>query len=1501
MKKMTKHWVLLLWGFFGWGAWANGQEEGLDLVALQKAVEDLAKDVESFDKDAAKFLEKELKPLLIQPSVNASIAGVFLERMAAMEERNLGAFPERFGYARSVQAALSGDSLRIPFSAWDAAVERAMTSRKLASDFAPLMVLGKDLLLDGTFHESSSVVWTFEGPMAMAIPETGAPQLFLGPSGTLMGLAKGDTLEIKRTAGEYDIRSGQFLGRMGRVDWGRSGWNPELNYAEFDAFNIRLKSPSLTVDSARFTTELFPDPLLGQLTDKARARRRDEKTGAAQDEARYPRFDTYVNRLSMPDIVPGVDFTGGLTVRGAELQGKGNEEAPAILDFRRGDTVLVQCKANLIILRSDQFTGQGVEATIRLGEDSVYHPELNLRFNLNAGLLSLLRTEEGLGPRPFTDSYHRVSLDVDALSWRLEDTRIRLEGPPGASRSTAILFSEDFFQKERFRELQGIDPVHPLVRVRNHVKDTGDSVFTSLALARSLKLSEVKTRSLMIQMARDGYLEMDLDAREAKVQPKLFHHLASAAGRRDHDVLFFRSEAVGAAHGEISLLNQQLKLEGVDRVDVSRDRGVVIEPRDGKVVIGEDRDFDFAGGVRAGNIQLEGSDYAFDYESFTIELNAVETCKLKVNDDEEKDARGRPKKRRVRNELESIQGLLRVDVPINRSGRLSEAYPQYPLLISEAPSYVYWDSPLIEEGAYERDRFRFVVDPFSLDSLDALGRQELVFAGTLESGDLLPPLTEDLRVMDDDYLGFQTETPSGGYSVYGGAGTFDEDLTLDGGGLQGGGKLDFRTAHAESDRFVLLPDSTKGLAQTFTNRESAGPPAVPEVQGEGVSVLFEPRQDQISARSEEVPIRFFDGESELSGALTLSNDGMWGSGNMRFYGAELASERFEYDRRRIHSDTAAFQLDQRVEGALAFKTDNVHCDIDFDTRIGEFASNDGETKIDLPANQYLCYMDEFKWYMDKDEMEMSSNREPLDDFVIDTDDAVSVSNFYSTRGDQDSLNFLAPTAVYDVSEAVITCEKVKFIRTADAFVEPDSGKVVVRRRAQMDQLTRAVIVANVVSRHHRLFDADVNILGRFDYEARASVNYVDDNGLEQRIQLETVEVDTSGETVGRGTIAIQEAFSLSPFFGFSGEVRLAASRQHLEFDGATTLEAACPETKKHQLLFTAVIDPKDVRIPLDTVLRTPMMEHLGVGAYFRDIDEPGGGPYGAFVDEVRSHNEFRMLAATGDLIYDKRESQYLAGSPEKMRQPNLPGTLIELKAGQCGIEGSGPLAFPVDFGLLTQRTAGSMKVFPTGTGMEASITVGVDFPFDDAIWKSLAERIQVWPSALPLDVTQTTFEPALREWLGLEGADEVMGGMTLMGAFKKTPTSIQHRLLMTGLDLTWDAGEDAFVSGENGIGIVSMDKQPIFRRIPGRIEWSLAGTGGILRMYLHLDDENWYYFEYRNGVMNITSKDQLFIDAITELKDDKRRIKEDNQRFIYQILPSRSRRNEFIDRFPEFR
>ena len=124
------------------------------------------------------------------------------------------------------------------------------------------------------------------------------------------------------------------------------------------------------------------------------------------------------------------------------------------------------------------------------------------------------------------------------------------------------------------------------------------------------------------------------------------------------------------------------------------------------------------------------------------------------------------------------------------------------------------------------------------------------------------------------------------------------------------------------------------------------------------------------------------------------------------------------------------------------------------------------------------------------------------------------------------------------------------------------------------------------------------------------------------------------------------------------------------------------------------------------------MAHLGVGAYLRDVDEPGGGPYGAFVDEFRSHDEYPILAATvGELRYDKRDGRYLAGSPEKMLQPNLPGTLISLKAGECAVMGSGPVQLPVDLRYGHPALGRVRQGLSHGNGHGGfELTAGLDFP-----------------------------------------------------------------------------------------------------------------------------------------------------------------------------------------------
>ena len=1463
-------------------------------AALQQWLLAFEKAIQPYDREAALWVRKTFGPLILDPALGLEFNKDFLARMELFTVRKVGVHPGQFEYVRSVQALLAGLTTPDHWREWDAFVQAGLADAGNARALAPVLPLGKPLLTQGVFFTSDAVTWRYEG--AWRLEGGGKPQLLFN-GGELLGLAKGDTVRVTDLRGLVNFKTGRLKGESGRIDWRRAALDPALNYATFGAFDLRLKGSSLSLDSALFRTDVFPEPLLGRITDKASAMGRGSK-------ATYPRFDSYLNRLEIDEIAPGVNFSGGLTIRGSALEGKGSGEEPAELVFLRENKPLVRCTAPLIILKSDVIRATDARAVVYFdqgpdaGLDSLYHPELDVRYHLVDRRLSLLRDDEGLGPKPFIDSYHALTVDVTQLVWQHGDPRLLMQGPPGSAKSDAELASLNCFQKERYEAMQGMADLHPLVEVRNAVRHYNDSLLTSRDVGRFLRISEDQAHIMLMLLAQDGYVDMDVETRVLRVKPQLFDHLKNYAGRRDYDVLHFNSTSKGR-NGFISLLNHRMLLEGVDRILVSQRRNVLIRPLAGQVVIEKDRDFDFGGTLHAGNLQFEGSDYHFDYETFTVELNKVETCKLRMTDPEDVDPYGRPRKKQIRNNLSEVSGTLRIDAPSNRSGWRAHHYPEYPVLNTDGPSYVFWDAPSVQAGAYTRDRFYFTTEPFRLDSLDDLGRNELRFQGVLNSGGILPDIVHELAVMDDMYLGFETATDPGGWPLYGGAAHYNRGVKLDGKGLQGGGKIEFLTSSAQSDRFTLLPDSTVGVADNFVNSISMGPPEVPVVTGEGAYVAFHPNERKLTARSRGNPLQFFGAESGLTGRLTLADAGMHGAGTMAFEGAELRSELFNYLARSMVSDTAAFEMLGGDELALAFQTDNVHAEINFDARVGDFVANDGESRIELPANQYACYMDRFKWFIDKDQLELFSDREIDDDFVINTEGREAVANFVSLRPEQDSLQFSAPRALYDVENQVLSCKKVPYIRVADALVLPDSGLVVIRKRAVMDVLKRAGILANEATRYHRLFDARVEVTGRYKYRASADYEYKDENELGQIIHFAEVGVDTSRQTVASGLVHAREDFSLSPFFGFSGEALLAAGQEHLRFIGGATLLAGCPEMDRMKLAFDSEIDPKDIYIPIDTTLRDVLQSHLGAGFFFRDPYDPGGGPYATFGDRLRGREDERLLSATGDLHFDKRKGSYLIGPRDKMQRFDLPGNLIELKQGGCAVTGYGGVDFPFKYGMMTLKAAGEVQGFTTASGLQSDLSMAWDFPFDDGVWKTLAEMISTWPTADPLDVTSTTWEADLRHWLGLEGADKVWGSMTMMGSFKKTPESIEHRLLLTGMELEWDAGEDAFIS-KGSLGLVSMGRTPVFRELKGKLEMSTGRGGDRVRLYLHMDEDNWYFFDYRNGIMNISTTDQLFIDAIVAIKSDKRKFKSDAGRFSYQVLPTHSRRNEFIDRFEEF-
>jgi hypothetical protein len=1441
-------------------------------------------------KEGKKFVDKEFGPFYISGLLTMDQQTLILETCNMLLDKKHPAYPVFEQYLLAMMVFPNSGKTAQEFNEWHTVLYKILDDKRKKKFVEDFMKNSATIFENGVFFSANAVQWKFSNSNYKFVFDS-IPAIEF-PEGNLICYTKGDSTRIMRTGGVFFPTLDRWIGEKGRVTWDRADFDPELTYAEFGAYEVRIKGSTYTVDSVLFYNEYFEKPLLGQLTEKVIA----DRTG---DKASYPRFESYNQRLQIKNIFENVDYDGGFTMRGNKLAGTGTNEEPAKLVFYRENAPFLEANSLEFAIRPDRLTSQQTQVSIFLDKDSITHPELNLKFDRKTRKLVLLRTDEGVSKSPYYNSYHDVDMFFEALYWNIDDPLIEMGSIIGSTQHMAAFESKDYYNDKRYDSMMGLANTHPLVEIRDYTRQSNSIAFYDYQFAGFLRLSKEQTSLLLIDLNNQGFVEYDMMSGFCVVKEKLFEYLRNNSGIRDYDVLLFNSEIDNGNNAQLNLLNYNLLLKGIRRIQLSDSQNVNIYPAREEVILKKNRDFKCGGRIRAGNLELLGKEYEFKYEEFQIDLLQVDSCRIYVQDiDAQEDAFGNKNTVQVKNVIEDMTGTLKIDAPTNKSGVHSKDYSEYPILTSKKDSYVYYDNSRIQKGVYGRDKFYYQVEPFVIDSLDNFNSNDLSFQGTLVSSGIFPDIDEPLVLMDDYSLGFDVATTTSGLPIYGGKGDFTADVRLSYNGLQGSGSLDFLTSTSMSEEFTFFPDSTLGKTKSFLNNEQAGSLNVPKVTAQVVDLAFYPKSDRLKATSLYEPITFFRNEAELTGSLNLTPKGMTGKGDMDFEGATVSSLKFDYTPRNILADTSAFQLAQSALESLAFKTDNVSADVDFDQRVGEFKSLGGETIIEFPSNQYICYMDEFKWFMDKGEMELASNRKASQDFVIDTDASSNASNFYSVNELQDSLNFLAPKAVYDIASSVITCNEIPYITVADTRILPDSGKVIIQKRAKIDPLQRAVLISNYVTQYHRIFNSNVQINGRLDFEGEGDMAYVDENKLEQIIHLDKIAVDSSLQTTANGKITEDDSFTLNPFFSFYGDFELRANQKNLTFDGGAQIMHTCESLERNWFKFRSEIDPLDIYIPVDTNMRDVKMSKLGVGVMVSS-DSPLE-LYGSFLSRKNDRSDEGLIEALGFLTYDKGSKSYKVGSKEKIKQPKLPGNLLSLDTESCEITGDGEIDYQVDYGHVKFQSVGDIR----HNGMNGKTTVNgvlsLDFFFDESLMKRLSDQLSEWPELLPIDIAKTDYEKGIKQIMGLEASDKVISELNLSGQFKRIPTELQKTFFFADITFKWDDVEETFVS-EGPIGIATIGKKQIFRYVKGKVELAKSRSADILRVYLELDPGNWYYFEYKLGIMNITSTDKEFVTAITELKEDKTKTKDDEgNKFAYQVVASRKKRDDFVDRFDEF-
>ncbi|MBI4929389.1 MAG: hypothetical protein HY841_01405 [Bacteroidetes bacterium] len=1459
-----------------------------DSVKFLSEMDDYFSSVKGKEKEGHDFIKEQFKPFWFGGYLSSEKRQFVYATSIAMLQKKLRPFPDYFNFFSAMINFYTKANLQeSSFLSWKTSMEKLIetSGAKKLSDF---LEASNDIFGTNKLYESPSVEW-FAGSSNYEFEFDSLPKIVFSKT-DLCCAVKADTATISGTSGVYYPTEKKWVGYGGKVTWKRAGIDEDLVYAELKRYTAITTRQSYSADSVRFTNKIyFQSPLLGTLEEKA-------VPDATPENATYPRFESYSTRFEIKNIAEGkVDFAGGFSLRGNKFIGSGSKTADAYLYFKRNNKALVRAASKTFIFRQDRITCEDAAITMFLDKDSIYHPSIKLKFDIENKELILIRTLEGISKTPYFNTFHQVDMRVEEIDWKLDSAKMDFKTLIGSSQGNADFGSSNYYRGDVYYELQGYDQVNPLVALKQCGEKLGRTTFTGEEYAKFRHTEAQALRPYLIPIANGGFIIYTPQDDKIILQDRLFTFLKAKAGTADYDVLGIHSEVKGGSiNAVLNLLNYDLKIYGVSQIALSDSQNVIIYPSRKQIVLKKNRDFSFGGVVQAGRFTYFGKDYYFNYDKFKIDINNADSLMFSVRRFTP-DAFGNYPDVRVKSVIEQIQGDLQIDRSDNKSGRKGIA--KYPIFSSAKESFVYYDRRSIQRGVYRRDKFYFKIDPYTLDSLDNFSTQGLKLKGQLTSAGIFPDFVDTLRVQPDYSLGFIRPTPAGGFASYGNTGKFNNQVRLSNDGLHGDGTIDYLTSSLSSKDLIFFPDSVNGTAETFEVKEQkGGKTEYPPVKGDTVYVHWTPKKDIMQIYSQLKPLEMYGGQGQMKGRIDYTPKAMTGNGKLEFSGAIMTADMMKFQNKKVLSDTAAFSLKALEKSQFAFSTKNVNAIVDFEKRTGDFASNGKGAVVEFPVNQYICYMDNFKWYMDKGDIELSSRdaNKPKDDRLLE----LSGPEFISTNPKQDSLRFNAPKAKFDFTKYIITAQDVAWINVADAKVYPDSGKVVILKAAEMKTLSNSKIIANSITAYHTIYKANTNIFGRKGYASSGYYDYVDEMKNKQTIYFESIKVDTTYQTVAEAEIKDTTHFMLSPNYEFRGKVNLASNNQFLVFTGLTKITNTCAalDEGKTWFRFSSQINPDKILIPITAQLLDEKDRELGSGIM---VAADTSGIYSAFLTKKFRKTDQPVLTATGFLFYDAPSKEYRIASKEKLNELSLTGNYLSLKTDACTVSGEGKLGpMGIDLGQIKLDAVGNVFHDLKSDSARFELMMAMDFFFDNSALDKMADLISA-TETLSGVVVGSNYEQGLHELLGKEKADKLIAEINLYGKFKKFPDELEHTLFLTEVNMQWDKKNNAYVSS-GGIGMGTVRRTQVNKMVDGKIVLWKKRTGDILDVYLEVDKNNWYYFRYTKGFLSAVSSDPAFNKIIQDLKSDKRSLKTDRGQTPYEFsIGSEQQKNLFQRKFKE--
>ena len=1278
---------------------------------------------------------------------------------------------------------------------------------------------------------------------------------------TLTCYTQKDSTEIYKVNGVYYPETLFFKGTSGMITWEKAGYSKEDVFAEFNNYRINISKNNFTIDSARLTHKTyFRQPVYGVLSDQAYSIINKERSI-------YPRFETYTKKFLIENLYKGVNYEGGLTLEGATVNGTGENYLPAKITLYRNDTLYIKVASKNFQLNKSGIISLETSATLFLDKDSIFHSSLSFSYNADTRQVNLFRSNNPVSKSPYFDSFHRLDMYFEYMSWNMNDSKIIMSRARGASIGQAKFESSTFFNANTFERLMGIDTYHPLYRLKQFADYYYSQTFPVAEFAKWLNKPAEAVTGLCIDLATKGFLFYDRVNNEVTIKKKTDDYIAANARKKDYDVLSIFSETSAPKDNAVlDLKNFRLTVNGVQSVFLSDSQKVAIYPYNYQLVIGKNKSISFDGVVEAGLFTIFGHNFTFSYDTFKIRLQKIDSIKIAVETDK-KDKFGNMIANQIDNIIQLTTADLYIDDTNNKYGL--QSLQQYPIIHATTFSYIFYDNIPGLEGIFKQGDFYFKIYPFTYENIDHYKNTDMSLVGEFYAGNIIKPTRQFITIQEDNSLGFETTLPEEGLGLYGEKGRIYDNLSMSNKGLIGSGTLKRLTSTTKSEEYKFYPDSMVTKAKSFEiAKDDAG--KFPDLKSVDVSVKWLPEKDEwIAENVKGKNFEMFGNGTVLDGILNLTPEGLKGSGIIDMLNSRINSKSFRFASGTIQADTSDYNLKSLQGDGYAFIAENANTSIDFNLQQSTFSLNTDSSVVKFPELQYICKMTNFTYNMQNRVLSMeqrgksSTTLLPAEQLLKLDFQKLEKPTFFSTNNQRDTVSFSSWKGSYHLNEEYIEAENINYIKIADALIQPEDGKITINKRARIKSLQNAIVAVN---NRHILHSANIDIENSKRYTGSAIYNYLDENKEIQQINFQTIAVDTA-TTNAKGFIPTTQNFKLSPAFTFAGDVDLSARSNLLIFTGAAGIVNKCNNIKSYSVKFKSAIDPKVVMIPFSDKARD-INDNLVFSGSFIDVDSTH--MYAAFLSARKTWSDVALVNAEGFLYFEKEKGLYKIAGREKLSDQTLPGNLITLDKNYCILSGEGKMNFGANYDLMKMTAAGKV-VHDTDSGkINIEAIIALDFYFSDPALKVMSDEIKMIPTLTPVNLNSDLNNKGMKDLLGNQAAMQLKEEMDLFGSSRNLPKEFIYKLLLNDVKLYWNETTSSFRSkGKIGIGFIG--PQPINVYVDGFVEIQRRRSGDMLDIYLKADESTWYYFSYIRGVMMTQSGNSNYNTIITstKLKDRK--------------------------------